>query len=107
MYTRTLDVSRDARQPTEVSSIQRARLLWRRGSCRSRGEPECPFIGREAGAQVFEARRIGQRHPVGTESPRGVDRDHADRLSLALAAVDDPRPVFGLLQEHETLRAPG
>src|SRR3954464_13592640 len=107
MYTRTLDVSRDARQPTEVSSIQRARLLWRRGSCRSRGEPECPFIGREAGAQVFEAGPRSQRHPGGTESPPGVDRQSADQLSVALAAVHESRPVFGLLQEQGTMCAPG
>src|SRR3954470_6539268 len=64
-------------------------------------------VGRDAGAHVFEAGSIRQRHPVGPEAPRRVDRDHADQPSVALAAVDEPRPVLGLLEQLEALRSPG
>ena len=65
------------------------------------------WVGCDACAQVVERRRFGQRHAVGTEPPGRIDRDHADQPPVALAAVDEPRPVLGRLEELETLRSAG
>src|SRR3954467_8023423 len=95
MYTRARGLSRELPLQIEVSSAQ---------SCRNAKRLR---VGGQAGAQVFEAGRVRQRHPIGAEAPRRVDRDHADQPAIALAAVDQPRAVLGLLEQLEALCSPG